>query len=219
MPLMAAEPPVPDDDSNAQDSEWALGPDAADSQVHLDMNLLSDRIKELDDSSSPAVPNSPTQVVDISIALQNDTHLAEVDADFLKDFDNVSSLWVILFTATADGSEGVYSLTVGDENIVLAFQQRSEAQRYALCLEAQDFPVPQVCELDTDELRQFCEEAGFRLGFVPSGSLISPPDESAIDDIDKWRGENDTKARDGTVGMSEEDIDIMKKRLDNLFGQ
>lgn len=191
-------------------------PDPADK--HIDMDLLRRRMSDVNRKGSTFQANEA--VVDIS-AMSDGVAMEEVDEDeFLSQFNGIRTLWVIVFTNVSDGSDGVYSLTISEENIVLAFQDRTEAQRYALCLEAQEFPSPQVCELDSRELRNFCSESGFRLGFVPKGALISPPEESAVEDLDKWRGEPPARnGRDDSTGLSAEDIETMKKRLDSLFGQ
>lgn len=185
----------------------------------LDMDLLRDRMSAVDRKSRAGWAPSDA-VIDLSPS-SSELPLSDSDsAEFLSAFESLGTLWVIVFTNVSDGSDGVYSLSIGDESIVLAFEEREEAQRYSICLEAQEFPMPQVCELDSEELRNFCGEAGFRLGFVPKGSLISPPEESAIEDLDKWRGEPKSKHADrDSLGMSEEDIETMKKKLDSLFGQ
>lgn len=186
----------------------------------LDMDMLKQRMAELK-AKNESTSNMPGKaVIDLSTVIAETAEATAEDEHFVDDFEKLSTLWVIIFTNVVDGSDGVYSLTVAEDNIVLAFEKKDEAKRYALCLEAQEFPRPQICELNSAELRSFCSEAGFRLGFVPKGAIITPPDESAIDDIDKWRGKpNSKRATKDSTGLSEEDLDIMRKRLDSLFGQ
>lgn len=187
---------------------------------HLDMDLLKKRMADLEAKKNNTSSAFNESVINLSSVIAEATEFTTEGRELMDDFENLRTLWVIIFTNTADGSDGVYSLTVAEANIVLAFQEREEAQRYALSLEAQEFPRPQVCELDSSELKHFCGEAGFRLGFVPKGALITPPDESAIEEIDAWRGEpNSSRATKDSTGLSEEDLEIMKKRLDSLFGQ
>ncbi|CAN8072416.1 unnamed protein product, partial [Agarophyton chilense] len=125
----------------------------------------------------------------------------------LREFERVPRVWVIVFaSASDDESQGIYSLCVGDDdNIVLAFQDEREARRYALCLEKQDFPHPTVSQLHTQQLADFCAEGSFRLGFVPAGSLISPPEQSAVDDARKW------------ASSPQHTLDSIRRRLDSLF--
>lgn len=183
----------------------------------LDMEVLRRRMADVDRKRRAGWAPSDS-VIDMSggdgHSVSDEDEMALVEA-----FERLEGLWIIVFTSAADGTEGVYSLALGDENIVLAFQEKEEAQRYAICLEVQEFPMPQICMMASEELRDFCAEAGFRLGFVPTGSLISPPEESAIDDLDMWRGKPNGRADGDSVGLSEEDIESMKKRLDSLFGE
>lgn len=205
---MSAAPDLPPDDQPSEGQDH-----------RLDMELLRQRMSDVDRKAKAGWAPSDA-VIDLSTAMGKMTLGDSDEAEFVAAFERLQTLWVIVFTNVSDGSDGVYSLSIGEESIVLAFQDREEAQRYSLCLEAQEFPSPQICELDSSELKNFCGEAGFRLGFVPKGSLISPPDESAIDDLDKWRGKpNSSRSDKDSVGMSEEDIETMKKRLDSLFGQ
>lgn len=188
--------------------------------LRLDMDLLKQRMADLEarNDSTSGVPSE--SVIDLSTVIAEAAEVTTDSSEFVEEFEKLRTLWVIIFTNATDGSDGVYSLTIAEDNIVLAFQEREEAQRYAMCLEAQEFPRPQVCELDSSELKHFCGESGFRLGFVPKGALITPPEESAIDDIDTWRGEpKSNRATKDSTGLSEEDIEVMRKRLDSLFGQ
>ncbi len=65
-------------------------------------------------------------------------------------------------------SEGVHTLKVSQPNdssglskdVVLAFEAADDATRYALLLEAQDFPTPTVEEIDRSEIEEFCQSAG-----------------------------------------------------------
>lgn len=178
------------------------------------MELLRRRMNDLQTRLTNG--HMPTdRVIDIGATMHDEITEEDASDDMIQNFVNLHSVWTIIFTNAVDGSEGVYSLAIGSENVILAFEDRQEAQRYALCLEAQTFPSPKISELETSELCDFCTDSGSRLGFVPAGSLITPPDESAVEDLDKWRG----KSSGNDTGMSQEDIENMKKRLDSLFGQ
>lgn len=188
--------------------------------------ILRRRIARLNDPNSQKISSSQNgedTALDISIIFDeaNGESLevagewmdAEEADHIVSKFENLSSVWVILFTNTKSGVEGLYSLTVDKENTVLAFESRQEAHRFAICLEAQNFPSPQVSEMDTAELRDFCAESRTRLGFIPTGVMLVPPDESAVEDLDSWRGPS------SETGMSDEDIDTMRRRFDSLFGK
>lgn len=186
----------------------------------MDMDALRKRIRDVENAQLNEEALSDTSSEDIDLEA----------GKYIEQFESVEALWVIVFTSKED-KEGVYSLSVGDENIVLAFQEQAEANRYAKLLEVQDFPAAKVYKLAARELRDFCTNEGFRLGFVPSGSLITPPEESAIEDSDYWRikkgGADDASGskgdthpdNDGSSDLSPEDMELMKRRLENLLGQ
>lgn len=186
----------------------------------LDFELLRRRISDLD--ARQKAGHELTDTVDGTITPKATVHESSEDPDvlqLLQDFENLKKVFVIVFTNARDSSEGIYSLNIAEENIVLAFQDKEEARRYAMCLEQQHFPAPKISELNTKELADFCGESGYRLGFVPKGSLITPPEQSAIDDLDKWRGDQPFSSGSTDVGMTQEEIDLMRKKLDSLFGQ
>lgn len=215
------------DESAASDDSSPFGSgDFTDPSLFVDMEALRRRIHEVDmeaEDSNNALSDGDMQTVEIDISGSAE----EEEADrLIGEFEAVKNLWIILFSSR-DRQEGVYSLSLGGENIVLAFQERSEAQKYATMLEAQEFPSAKVSRLDSDELREFCVREGLRLGFVPRGSLVDPPSESSIADEGRWLiGETKTRGspstngdNDGSTGLSPEEIELMKRRLDNLFGK
>lgn len=150
----------------------------------------------------------------------------DVDEDSMRrlndEFEKLDKLFVILFNSKSD-SEGVYSLALDGVNIVLAFQEKTEARRYALMLEAQDFPSPHVGEFSANELKTFCGEAGYRLGLVPKGSLMTPPEGGIDGNMDDWSSDkkSGTTPRSGEEEntLDPEEMELMKKRLESLFGE
>ncbi|KAI0563181.1 hypothetical protein FGB62_45g148 [Gracilaria domingensis] len=224
--MSAPSPPSPEEDASAEDA--SNNPPSP----PLNLEVLRRRISDLDarqkaghaptdtvSGSVKEVPGASFEYRRVNRALEpqdDDDDDAEV-LQLISDFESLRNVWVIVFTNRVDSSEGIY-INVGDENIVLAFQDKEEAQRYSLCLEQQQFPMPKVAELETGELAEFCSESGFRLGFVPKGSLITPPEQSAVDDLDKWRSDSSSSSKSSDLGMTSEEIDTMRKRFDTLFG-
>ena len=78
------------------------------------------------------------------------------------------SVFVLLFRDDS-GNEGIHTLSVGDQNIVLMFEDEDDATRYALLLEAQDFMAPSVESIDQQEIEDFCEGASYQAKLVPKG--------------------------------------------------
>ena len=102
---------------------------------------------------------------------------------------------VLLFDAGSD-QEGIHSLELNGRTVVLLFEVRDDAERYAGLLEAQDFPTPTVEALDREEMEAFCREAGYEARFVPSGFLpqtaedrllLAPPEHNM--DVSNWQEE------------------------------
>lgn len=106
---------------------------------------------------------------------------------------------VLLFDAGSD-QEGIHSLELNGRTVVLLFEVRDDAERYAGLLEAQDFPTPTVEALDRQEMEAFCREAGYEARFVPGGFLpqsaedrllLAPPEHNM--DVTNWQ--EDTEAQ------------------------
>jgi Protein of unknown function (DUF3110) len=95
-------------------------------------------------------------------------------------------VFVLLFNARTE-NEGIHTIQVGDRNKLLMFESEDDATRFALMLEAQDFPPATVEGMDSDEVEEFCEGAGYDWEIVPDGALAVPP-ESNVEDTD-WQEE------------------------------
>ena len=142
-------------------------------------------------------------------------------------------VYVLLFNPGTD-NEGIHSLTIGDRNILLMFEQEDDAARYAMLLEAQDFPVPAVEAIDREEIEEFCREAGFEAqfiarDFVPQNEferlLLAPP-ELNQDELD-WDPEErreppraiaeDTSPEPEAGEFSSDELDSIRRRLEGLL--
>ena len=55
------------------------------------------------------------------------------------------------------------------------FESEDDATRYAILLEAQDFLKPSVEKIDSQEIEDFCLEAGYETKLVTEGMLEIPP--------------------------------------------
>jgi len=144
------------------------------------------------------------------------------------------SVHVLLFDAGSD-NEGIHSLELNGTTVVLLFEDRDDAERYAGLLEAQDFPVPSVEKIDRRELEQFCSEAGYEARFVPAGFhprseedrlLIAPPERNM--DVSSWQeheqeqlsgaiGSPGTRLEEEDSGVSDPELEAFRKRLEGLL--
>lgn len=83
-------------------------------------------------------------------------------------------VFVLLFNAGTE-NEGIHTLNVGEQNIVLMFEEEDDATRYSLLLEAQDFMTPTVEPIEREEVEEFCGSANYECRLVPKGFV--PEDE------------------------------------------
>jgi hypothetical protein len=127
-------------------------------------------------------------------------------------------LWVLLFNTDPD-NQGIYARWEGGQNTVIAFTDEDDATRYGLMLEAQDFLCPTPEPIDEQELKAFCEEAGYELAIVREDDLALPPEHN-LEETD-WQSHsenqdvNPLKSADRTNEADE--IEIMRRRLEGLL--
>ena len=134
---------------------------------------------------------------------------------------------VLLYDAGQD-SEGIHSLELSGQTVVLMFENRDDADRYAGLLEAQDFPIPTVEALDREEIELFCREAGYEARFVSDGFVPKSDDErlmlappSANRDVANWQEQEPEQAQDlaskDESDPSIQDLDDVRRRLEGLL--
>ena len=137
---------------------------------------------------------------------------------------------VLLFDAGSD-QEGIHSLELNGTTVVLLFEDRDDAERYAGLLEAQDFPVPTVERLDRQEMELFCSQAGYEARFVPSGFLpqsaedrllIAPPERNM--DVSNWQenapepSQQSSQQPSGeTIHSDDPELEAFRRRLEGLL--
>ncbi|MEM9772541.1 MAG: DUF3110 domain-containing protein [Cyanobacteria bacterium P01_D01_bin.73] len=134
-------------------------------------------------------------------------------------------VYVLLFNAGTE-NEGIHSLRLqkedgGMRNVVLMFQEEDDATRFGVMLEAQDFPECTVTEIDEDEIKEFCEGAGYECKPVTSEMLLVPPESNLSEDEMDWNEEgkekevNDRPQESPQENSSE--LDSIRRRLENLL--
>jgi hypothetical protein len=126
-------------------------------------------------------------------------------------------VWVLLFNADSE-NQGIYTRLENDKNIVLAFMQEDDALRYAMLLEAQDFPIAVTESIDEKELMEICEDTGLELNIIGEDELAIPP----VSNVEKtdWQENSDNQLDTGSgAGISAEalEIEIMRRKLEGLL--
>eukprot|EP01024_Parvocaulis_polyphysoides_P027520 TRINITY_DN24939_c0_g2_i2.p1 TRINITY_DN24939_c0_g2~~TRINITY_DN24939_c0_g2_i2.p1 ORF type:complete len:288 (+),score=33.46 TRINITY_DN24939_c0_g2_i2:224-1087(+) len=111
----------------------------------------------------------------------------------------LEKVYLIMFNTDTNSSQGVYSIQImdnsilgannqqnsGDENkasaidLILSFECKDDAVRYAGLLEALMVTKPCVYSISPDELMDFCEKRGHICWLQPRGSFITPPEKNA----------------------------------------
>ncbi|MEB3291398.1 MAG: DUF3110 domain-containing protein [Leptolyngbya sp.] len=131
-------------------------------------------------------------------------------------------VYVLLFNARTE-NEGIHTLRVDDrEDIVLMFENEDDATRFAVMLEAQDFPEATVEAMDQEDIEAFCDSAGYGCKIVPEGSLAIPP-EGRVEDLD-WDPNADPadmprhpEAEDDEPALSPSELDRLRQQFENLL--
>ena len=127
-------------------------------------------------------------------------------------------VYILLFNAGTN-NEGIHTLQIGDRQKVLMFQEEDDATRFAIMLEAQDFPEPTVEEIDAEEVKAFCEKADYDSELIEPGQLALPPEKN-VEQID-WdqNAENslDTATEAESMTMAQNELERIRKQLEGLL--
>lgn len=127
-------------------------------------------------------------------------------------------VFVLLFNAGTE-NEGIHTIRVGDasaalpgaeRNKVLVFESEDDATRFAVMLEAQDFPSPTVEAMDAEEIKEFCESADYDWELIPDGALALPP-ETNVEQTD-WQVDKQKQA-----DTSDSELDSIRRKLEGLL--
>ena len=127
-------------------------------------------------------------------------------------------VYILLFNARTD-NEGIHTIQIGDRQKILMFQEEDDATRFAMMLEAQDFPEPTVEEIDAEEVKAFCEKAGYDSELIESGQLALPPDKNVEQtDWDKEAEKSlDASSESESTEMPKNELDRIRKQLEGLL--
>ncbi len=122
----------------------------------------------------------------------------------------------VLLYNSGTHDEGIHSIELKGQTIVLMFEEKDDAERYCGLLEAQDFPKPTIEAVDDQEIKTFCNNCGYesRLvekNFIPRTAeerlLITPPEKNL--DLEKWDSKNNNS--------EEIDLNSIKNKLEKLL--
>jgi hypothetical protein len=128
-------------------------------------------------------------------------------------------IYVLIFNAHTE-NEGIHTVKVGDRNKILMFESEDDALRFALMLEAQDFPTPTVEAIDAEEIKEFCESANYDWEIIPQDSDLVIPPEINVDETD-WQVDAENEDTDEDLFDSEqvpraEETELSDSELENI---
>ncbi len=127
-------------------------------------------------------------------------------------------VYILLFNA-GTSNEGIHTIQVGDRNKILMFQEEEDALRFAMMLEAQDFPEATVEVIDSEEIEAFCQKADYDWEIIETGKLAVPPEKNAPKT--DWNPEEDesslatSPSEDNSIPP--DDLDNIRRRLEGLL--
>lgn len=130
-------------------------------------------------------------------------------------------IYVLLFNANTE-NEGIHTIQMGDRHKILMFEDEDDAIRFALMLEAQDFPPATVESLDSQEIEDFCREVGYEWELIKTGMLAVPPEHNVEEkdwDLDGKRNNYPTPSYDddSPSEMSQAELDRIRRQLEGLL--
>lgn len=129
-------------------------------------------------------------------------------------------VFVLIFNVNTE-NEGIHTVRVGERNKILMFESQDDAIRFALMLEAQDFPAPTVEGIDAEDIKEFCESAGYDWEFIPENSDLVVPPEVNVEETD-WQPESqyDEDTEDDIFEADQvppaQDTEFSATELDNI---
>ncbi|WP_341528235.1 DUF3110 domain-containing protein [Nostoc sp. UHCC 0302] len=136
-------------------------------------------------------------------------------------------VFVLIFNARTE-NEGIHTIRVGDRNKILMFESEDDATRFALMLEAQDFPTPTAEVIEAEEIKEFCESAGYDWEIIPKDSnLVVTPPELNVEETD-WQldAEKEDTSDDNfrpnqealeEPELSDSELDKIRRNLEGLL--
>ncbi|VEP11699.1 conserved hypothetical protein [Hyella patelloides LEGE 07179] len=128
-------------------------------------------------------------------------------------------VYILLYNANTE-DEGIHTIQEGDLNKILMFQDKDDALRYTMMLEAQDFPKPSVEVIDSEEIKIFCEKASYEWEIVEPGKLAIPPEINL--EQTSWEEEEEqsaTSMTEATTSEAESDSSMPSNELDKIRNQ
>jgi Protein of unknown function (DUF3110) len=124
-------------------------------------------------------------------------------------------VFVLLFNAGTE-NEGIHTIRVGERDKVLMFESEDDATRFALMLEAQDFPTAVVETMDAEEIKEFCQSANYDWEIIPENDALAIPPEVNVDKTD-WQVDSQPDSQEEKLEVADSELDSIRRRLEGLL--
>jgi Protein of unknown function (DUF3110) len=124
-------------------------------------------------------------------------------------------VFVLLFNAGTE-NEGIHTIRVGERDKVLMFESEDDATRFALMLEAQDFPTAVVETMDAEEIKEFCQSANYDWEIIPENDALAIPPEVNVDKTD-WQVDSQLDSQEEKLEVADSELDSIRRRLEGLL--
>ena len=125
-------------------------------------------------------------------------------------------VYILLFNARTE-NEGIHTIQMGGRNKILMFESEDDATRFALLLEAQDFPVPTVEAMDSGDIEAFCREADYEYEVVGDGMLAIPPENNVPEPDWDTANPKPMEAEEPVSDIPQSELDSIRRRLEGLL--
>lgn len=123
-------------------------------------------------------------------------------------------VFILLFNARTE-NEGIHTIQIGDRNKILMFKSEDDATRYAMMLEAQDFPNPTVEEIDSEEIEQFCRQQDYDWELIEEEMLAIPPEKNVEET--NWNPEKQDSQTESQTSNDNDELENIRRRLEGLL--
>lgn len=127
-------------------------------------------------------------------------------------------VYILLFNANTS-EEGIHTIQSGDRDKVLMFQEEDDATRFAIMLEAQDFPEPTVEAIDSQEIQMFCEKANYEWEIIEAGKLAVPPEKNLEQTNWDLEKEQSSPSQSSSESESTEEDNLSSNDLNKIRNQ
>ena len=124
-------------------------------------------------------------------------------------------VYVLLYNV-GTANEGIHTIQIAQKDIVLMFESEDDATRYAVLLEAQDFLTPSVEKIDSQEIEDFCLQAGYETKLVTEGMLEIPPENNLNSTDWNEQGEHSPSESESSQ-MSSTELERIRSKLEGLL--